>query len=406
MNKKKSVCVIGLGYIGLPTAALVSKSGFLVKGVDINPDIVNTINQGQTHIIEPSLCELVSKQVKKGYLRAYTEPQEADVFMICVPTPFTRHEGILDPNIEFVKQAAKSIAEVIKDGDLVLLESTSPLGTTEVIYDILLKCLGHSNFNIAYCPERVLPGNILHEFIHNDRIVGGINEESAQIASNFYKEFIKGEIIQTTAKTAELCKLVENSFRDVNIAFANELSLICDNNNVDIWELISLANRHPRVNILNPGPGVGGHCIAVDPWFIVSSNPKDAILIKTSRLINENKPHWVINKIKLHIDRFKKRTSRDPNVICFGLSFKPDIDDLRESPSLKIVKDLSASMKNIFAVEPNINNYEGIKMLSIDQGINKGDIFIFLVKHKEFLNPGFISRLKSKEILDFCGVFS
>ncbi|KZX77653.1 UDP-N-acetyl-D-mannosaminuronic acid dehydrogenase, partial [Oleiphilus sp. HI0009] len=322
----RSVCVMGLGYIGLPTASLLGTKGYQVTGVDVSPKVVETINQGKIHIVEPDLDLLVKSAVNSGNLKASLEPCKADVFIIAVPTPFK--EGY-EPDLSYVEQATRNIAPFVESGNLVILESTSPVGTTDLVAKILSEA-GHDTQGdvfVAHCPERVLPGRILIELVQNDRIVGGINEASTDAAATFYKEFVSGEVLETSAKTAELSKLTENSFRDVNIAFANELSLICDQEHIDVWELISLANRHPRVNILQPGPGVGGHCIAVDPWFIIHRNPEQAKLIRTAREVNDHKPEWVISKVREKAERFKR-----PVIACLGLAFKADVDDLRESP--------------------------------------------------------------------------
>ena len=297
-NRNKTVCVIGLGYIGLPTAALLANSGYEVIGVDINQSTVNTINKGDIHIVEPELDKFVRNAIVNGNLKAFIKPQIADIFIICVPTPFYKESGSPKPNIEYVMSAAESISHLIKEGDMIILESTSPVGTTGKIKNIIENTgINIKKISIAYCPERVLPGKIMHELVKNDRIIGGINEESTAAASSFYKTFVDGKVLVTSDKTAEMCKLAENSFRDINIAYANELSMICDKNEIDVWELISLANHHPRVNILQPGTGVGGHCIAVDPWFIVSADQENARIIKTAREVNDFKPSWVINKI-------------------------------------------------------------------------------------------------------------
>ncbi|MDR0762404.1 MAG: UDP-N-acetyl-D-mannosamine dehydrogenase, partial [Campylobacteraceae bacterium] len=344
----KTVSVIGLGYIGLPTAAMFAAGGIKVIGVDVNQYAVDTINQGKIHIVEPELDKLVSNVVASGYLKAVTKPKTADAFIIAVPTPFKdKHE----PDLSYIESAAEAIAPVLKKGDLVILESTSPVGATEQMAERLSSKRSDltfpqthgedSDIRVAHCPERVLPGRILKELVENDRIIGGMTPKCSNAAVKLYKSFVKGECIITDAKTAEMCKLTENSFRDVNIAFANELSIICDKLGINVWELISLANRHPRVNILQPGCGVGGHCIAVDPWFIVSKTPKEAKLIRTAREVNSHKPEWVVDKVDEAISRFLKenpqKNKNNITVACFGLAFKPDIDDLRESPAVEIV---------------------------------------------------------------------
>ena len=400
----KKVCVVGLGYIGLPTAALLANRGYEVHGVDIVQSTVDTINQGKIHIVEPELDIFVKSAVNSGKLKADTKPAKADVFIIAVPTPFHKSGyDIPTPNIDYVISATKSIAPYVKEGNLIILESTSPVGTTEKIKEVLEKeGVETSKIYIAHCPERVLPGKIMRELVENDRIVGGINEESTRKAAEFYKTFVEGEVLETNAKTAELCKLTENSYRDVNIAFANELSIICDNYGIDVWELRNLANRHPRVNILYPGVGVGGHCIAVDPWFIVSDNKDKARLIKIAREVNNYKTEWVVEKIKNEVLKFEIKNKRKPTIALMGLAFKPDIDDLRESPALYIAQKLNKELDNVMCVESNIslNKELGLKLVSIEDGI-KSDIVAFLVGHKEFRN---LKINYNKKVLDFCGI--
>lgn len=400
MNKK--ICVIGLGYIGLPTAALLANRGYSVVGVDINQETVNVINQGKIHIIEPDLDEVVKSTVLSGKLQAYCKPQFADVFIICVPTPFyPTNSEIPQPNLEYVISATKSIASYLKEGNIVILESTSPVGTTEIVRDTLrTNGVDVDKIFISYCPERVLPGKIMTELVENDRIVGGINAISTQKVKEFYDTFVKGNVVSTDSKTAEMCKLVENSYRDTNIAFANELSILCSNLGINVWNLIQLANRHPRVNILQPGCGVGGHCIAVDPWFIVAKDPENSKLIKTARKLNNYKTDWTVEKIKSTAYKFEIDNRRKPIIACMGLAFKPDIDDLRESPALNITKKLFDEGLNILAVEPNIKKHEKFNLTNYEDAIEKADIFVFLVKHKEFKNI----ELSEKVILDFCGV--
>lgn len=397
MNKR--VCVVGLGYIGLPTAALLASKGCKVHGVDVIKNVVDTINQGKIHIVEPELDKFVKEAVESGNLKADTKPNFADVFIIAVPTPF--HKGFI-PNIDYVICAAESIAPYIKDGNIVVLESTSPVGTTEKIGEILKnKGVDISKIYIAHCPERVLPGKIMKEIVQNDRIVGGITQISTKKVAEFYKEFVDGEVLQTDSKTAEMSKLTENSFRDVNIAFANELSILCDKFGINVWELIALANRHPRVNILNPGCGVGGHCIAVDPWFIVHSGGNEAKLIKSAREVNNYKTQWVIEKIKNAALKFELANHKKAKIACLGLAFKPDIDDLRESPALAITKQLIADGADVLAVEPNINSHNDLEIYDFKTAIEIADIVVFLVAHKEF------KELKiQSEILDFCGVLN
>lgn len=394
----KDICVIGLGYIGLPTAALLANNGYNVHGVDIIQATVDTINQGKIHIVEPGLEDFVKKAVDNGKLKADTRPTKSDVFIIAVPTPF--REGFV-PNLDYVISACKSIAPFVKSGDIVVLESTSPVGTTEKIGKILKdRGVNISEIFIAHCPERVLPGKILHELVQNDRIVGGLTLEATRKTADFYKTFVKGEILQTDARTAEMAKLTENSFRDVNIAFANELSILCDKFCINVWELISLANRHPRVNILSPGCGVGGHCIAVDPWFIVHAGGNDAKLIKTAREVNNYKMQWVVEKIKNAALKFELESGKKPKIACMGLAFKPDIDDLRESPAVLVARDLMQAEFDILAVEPNIKSHKDFEIINYKKAIDIADIVVFLVAHKEF------KALKiKKQFLDFCGIF-
>ena len=338
MKKIKKICVIGLGYIGLPTAALLANRGYDIHGVDLDQRAVDIINRGEIHIVEPELDTFVKSAVNSGRLKADTKPAEADVFIIAVPTPF--HEGFV-PNVDYVCAATLSIVPYINSGNIVILESTSPVGTTDMVAELLGdNGIDISGIHIAHCPERVLPGKIMKELVENDRIVGGITQAATKITANFYRDFVQGEVLETDARTAEMAKLTENSYRDTNIAFANELSILCDKFDINVWELIRLANRHPRVNILQPGAGVGGHCIAVDPWFIVHKGGKDAKLIRTAREVNTYKTEWTIEKIKNAALEFEKEKGRKAKVACMGLAFKPDIDDLRESPALSITKRL------------------------------------------------------------------
>ena len=395
---RQIVCVVGLGYIGLPTAALLANKGYKVHGVDVVKSTVDTINQGKIHIVEPELDVFVKGAINSGNLRADIKPDFADIFIIAVPTPFS--DGFV-PNLDYVSSATASIAPYVKDENIVILESTSPVGTTEMVEKILKENgVDTSKIYIAHCPERVLPGKIMKELVQNDRIVGGISKEAAEKTAEFYKTFVEGEILQTDAKTAEMAKLTENSFRDVNIAFANELSILCDKFDINVWELIRLANRHPRVSILNPGAGVGGHCIAVDPWFIVHAGGDDAKLIKTARQVNMHKIEWAIEKIKNAALKFELQNGRKPKVACMGLAFKPDIDDLRESPALNIARRLIADGVDVIAVEPNINAHKDFEIVDYKKAIEISDIIVFLVGHKDF------KGLKiEKEVLDFCGVF-
>jgi UDP-N-acetyl-D-mannosaminuronic acid dehydrogenase len=391
MYKMKKVCVIGLGYIGLPTATVLANNGFEVHGVDINEKAVKLINNGQVHIYEPDLDIMVKKAVESGYLKASVIPEKADVFIIAVPTPFKENHK---PDLTYVEQATRSVAPYLEPGNIVILESTSPVGTTEKVAEWILEeredlSIDENRENrifVSHCPERVLPGKILKELIENNRIIGGINEESTKRTVEFYKNFVKGEILETNARTAELSKLAENAFRDVNIAFANELSMICDDLNINVWELINLANHHPRVNILQPGPGVGGHCIAVDPWFIVDAAPEAAKLIRTARMVNDSKPYFVIEKIKE-----ATKNLQNPTISCLGLAFKANVDDLRESPSVKIVKELSAIYdQTIYVAEPHIEELpkdlleSNVQLVKTEDAIEKADVIVLLVDHDYF----------------------
>ena len=388
------VSVIGLGYIGLPTAAVIASRGIDVIGVDVNQHAVDTINKGEIHIVEPDLDIVVRSAVMTGKLKATVTPEPADAFLVAVPTPFKGENH--EPDLSYIESAAKAIAPVLEKGNLVILESTSPVGATEKLAAWLAEARADLTFpqhkgdaadiKVAHCPERVLPGYVLQELVSNDRVIGGMSKACSDKAMSLYKTFVKGDCIITNARTAEMAKLTENSFRDVNIAFANELSLICDKLKINVWELIQLANRHPRVNILNPGPGVGGHCIAVDPWFIVNSCPEQAQLIRTAREVNDGKPHWVIEQVCKAADEFKK-----PVVACLGLAFKADIDDLRESPALDIVKHLAeANVGDIIAVEPNIHTLpkalenHNVTLETLANALDRANVVVVLVDHKEF----------------------
>lgn len=402
--KNKLISVVGLGYIGLPTAALLASHGYTVLGTDISQHAVDTINQGKIHIVEPDLDAFVRSAVTAGRLRASTMPQAGDVYMICVPTPF--HEGgeIPQPNIDYVLAATRSIAPFVKPGDLVILESTSPVGTTEKIQTVLSEAgVKVKEVHIAYCPERVLPGKIMTELVENDRVVGGLTPAATNTVANFYRTFVRGEVFETEAKTAEMCKLTENSFRDVNIAFANELSLICDKEGINVWNLIQLANRHPRVNILQPGAGVGGHCIAVDPWFIVARDVENAKIIRTAREVNNHKTDWVIDKIKIAAADATAISGKKPTIACMGLAFKPDIDDLRESPALHVALALKSQGYEVIAVEPNIDSHENFTVMRLEQALENAEVIAILVKHRQFLVPSMQQQLNSKAALDFCG---
>lgn len=400
--KFSKISVIGLGYIGLPTAAIFASHKILVNGVDIDLKVVNSVNAGKTHIKEPNLDQLVSKAVSKGYLKATQTPEKADAFLITVPTPLKNN--MKKPDLSFIKSACDSIAPLLRSGNLIILESTSPVGTTEKIVKWLAnkrkdltfphKQQLNSDINIAYCPERVLPGRTMIELIHNDRIIGGMTPRCSELATKLYKTFVKGHCNVTNTRLAEMTKLTENSFRDVNIAFANELSLLCDQLNINVWELIKLTNLHPRVNILQPGPGVGGHCIAIDPWFIISKTPKFARLIKTARNVNDSKPDWVLKKIKnrlnSYLSEFTDRAEKDVIVVFYGISFKPNVDDIRESPSVKIIeKFINEFSCKTFVVDPFILDLPDelksrVELISFEKAIFVGDINILLVDHDYF----------------------
>ena len=390
---------MGLGYIGLPTAALIASRGIQVQGIDVNQSVVDTINSGKIHIVEPALDGLVKHVVEKGLLNANITPDNADVFLIAVPTPF---KGDHVPDLKYVESATRMIIPNLKEGNLFILESTSPVGATDKMAKIIFENRPElkGKINIAYCPERVLPGNVIYELEHNDRVIGGLDEKSTYAAQNFYRHFVKGELHGTNAKTAEMCKLVENSSRDVSIAFANELSMICDKAEINIWELIHLANKHPRVNILQPGTGVGGHCIAVDPWFIVSEFKKESVIIRNAREINNYKTQWVIEKIKSTALEFELANNRKPTIALMGLAFKPDIDDLRESPALLVAETLLLDNKyNLLLVEPNLEENKKYDLTDFTETNGKADIVAYLVAHKDF--KGFITECIE---LDFCGV--
>ncbi|AOW76492.1 UDP-N-acetyl-D-mannosaminuronic acid dehydrogenase [Colwellia sp. PAMC 20917] len=405
----KTISVVGLGYIGLPTAAMFASRKIKVIGVDVNQHAVDTINRGEIHIVEPELDMLVHAAVTEGYLKATTTPEAADAFLIAVPTPFKSSlnkksdSGIPEPDLSYIKSAAKAIATVLKKGDLVILESTSPVGATEQMAEWLAEARSDLSFpqhsgenadvNVAHCPERVLPGHVVRELVENDRVIGGMTTKCSERAIELYKTFVEGECVTTNARTAEMAKLTENSCRDVQIAFANELSIICDKLDINVWELISLANRHPRINILQPGPGVGGHCIAVDPWFIVSKTPEEAQLIHTARKVNDAKPLWVIDKVKIAIADFLQanpnKTAKDITIACYGLAFKPDIDDLRESPAMFITEKIAVMHSGlVVAVEPNIHHLpltlRGVELVSFEVASTRSDIQLMLVDHKEF----------------------
>ncbi|HBH49549.1 MAG TPA: UDP-N-acetyl-D-mannosamine dehydrogenase [Bacteroidales bacterium] len=403
MKNNTKVTILGLGYIGLPTAALIAKNQTYVLGVDINPEVVDTVNKGEIHIIEPDLDEYVKSAVRNGFLRASTKPKSSDVYLVVVPTPF---KGNYEPDITFVESATKAIIPLLKEGDLYIIESTSPVGTTEKMMELIYSHRSElkDKIYLAYCPERVLPGNVMYELENNDRVIGGVNEESTQKAIDFYKQFVHSNLHATNARTAEMCKLTENSSRDVQIAFANELSLICDKAGINVWELIELANKHPRVNILQPGAGVGGHCIAVDPYFIVSDYPEESKIIAQARAINNYKSEWCAEKIQNARLEFELKHGRKPIIACMGLAFKPDIDDLRESPAKYIAQRVMQSENNaqILFVEPNIEEHTVFKLTNYDKAYEKADIVACLVAHKEFKD---LPKKEDKILLDFCGIY-
>lgn len=396
-------CFIGLGYIGLPTSIIAAKHGVEIVGVDINPKVVEMTNRGKLHIIEPGMEEILQEVVKAGTLRASTEPEVCDVYVVVVPTPF---KGNHEPDISYVEAAVRKVIPLLKEGDLVIIESTSPVGTTEKMKNIIFEERPELQgaMYMAYCPERVLPGNVIHELINNDRVVGGIDDVSAEKAIAFYKHFVKAELFKTDSKTAEMCKLTENSSRDVQIAFANELSLICDKAGINVWELIELANRHPRVNILQPGCGVGGHCIAVDPYFITSDFPMESKIIASAREINNYKSFWCAEKVQNEMLRFELEYHRKPWVAMMGLAFKPNIDDLRESPAKSITTKVMQSCNNaqIMIVEPNVHEHNVFKLTDYKEAYEKADIVVFLVNHREFAELDYRDDVK---VLDFCGTF-
>lgn len=419
-NFDLKICVIGLGYIGLPTAAIVASRKMVVTGVDVNLEVVETINSGKIHIIEPDLDIIVRAVVSDGYLKASNKPQAADIFLIAVPTPL---KDDYQPDLSYIFSAVQSIADVLKKGDLVILESTSPVGTTEQLARWLMALRQDLTFplmhgdnadvHVAYCPERVLPGRVLYELVHNDRIIGGLTDVCAQKAVTFYQCFVTGQCIITSARTAEMCKITENSFRDVNIAFANELAMVCDELDIDVQALIRLANRHPRVNILRPGPGVGGHCIAVDPWFIVSASPKRAVLTRVAREVNDAKPMWVIDKVVAAVNDLliqnPEKISRDVSIACFGITFKADIDDLRESPALSIVETLTRLHSGpVYVIEPHVHTLpeslqKRAQLCPLNENlidvINEIDIVVFLVNHVLFQSIS-MDSFKHKKIID------
>lgn len=393
---------IGLGYIGLPTAIIAAKHGIEVTGVDINPHVVEMTNQAILHFVEPGLAEYLKEVIENGNLHATSTPEKSDAFFIVVPTPF---KGNHEPDISYVEAATRSVIPYLKKGDLFVIESTSPVGTTDKMAKLIFETRPElkNNIFIAYCPERVLPGNVIYELVHNDRVIGGIDEQSTEKAINFYAQFVQGTLHRTNAKTAEMCKLTENSSRDVQIAFANELSLICDKAGINVWELISLANKHPRVNILQPGCGVGGHCIAVDPYFLTADFPDESKLIARARATNNYKPLWCVEKIKNAILQFEIDNHRKPVVALMGLAFKPNIDDLRESPAKFIAKTSIDTITNtdFLVVEPNIPSHPDFTLTDYKDAYNKADIIAYLVAHDEFKTLPHNNKI----VLDFCGIF-
>lgn len=421
MSKQfNTISIVGLGYIGLPTAAVIASRRVRVIGVDISQNIVDTINRGEIHIVEPGLEVLVRTSVKEGYLRATTSPEPADAFIIAVPTPFK--DGY-QPELDFIESASKSIAPLLKKGDLVVLESTSPVGATEQMAVWMAQARpdltfpqnygDESDIRVAHCPERVLPGHVLQELVHNDRVIGGMTSKCSEVAVSLYKAFVEGDCVVTNARTAEMAKLTENAFRDVNIAYANELSLICDRLGIDVWELIALANRHPRVNILSPGPGVGGHCIAVDPWFIVHAAPDQARLIRTARQVNDHKPEWVISCVHEAMEQARAELGRAPVVALLGLTFKANIDDLRESPSLDIAEQIIAqsTWKQLLVVEPyvlslppSLAGRDCVELTALDIALARADVIVLLVDHAPFK---LVTRdqLVGKRVIDTRGVW-
>jgi UDP-N-acetyl-D-mannosaminuronic acid dehydrogenase len=396
-------CFIGLGYIGLPTAIVAADNGIEVIGVDVNPHVVETINKGKIHIVEPGLADLAAKVVSNGWLKAQSEPESSDVFLIVVPTPFT---GDHEPDTSYVEAATRNVIPFLKEGDLYIIESTSPVGTTENMAELIFSERPElkDKIYIAYCPERVLPGNIIYELVNNDRVIGGLNPESTEKAVEFYSKFVKGVCHKTNTRTAEMCKLTENSSRDVQIAFANELSIICDKAGINVWELIELANKHPRVSILQPGSGVGGHCIAVDPYFITSAFPMESQIIGKARELNNYKAFWCAEKTQAAIKNFELEHGREPVVALMGLAFKPNIDDLRESPAKYIATKVMQGHNNadFLIVEPNIDDHKVFKLTDYKEAYDKADIIAILVAHNQFKE---LPWSDDKVILDFAGVF-
>lgn len=396
-------CFMGLGYIGLPTAIIAAKHGIEIAGVDINEKVVETTNQGKLHIIEPGMEELLQEVIASGHFKAFTKPQPADAYFMVVPTPF---KGDHEPDTSYVESATRMVLPLLKEGDLYVIESTSPVGTTDYMTNLIFTERSElkDKIYIAYCPERVLPGNVIFELVNNDRVIGGMNEASTQKAMEFYSQFVKGKLHATNCKTAEMCKLTENSSRDVQIAFANELSLICDKAGINVWELIELANKHPRVNILQPGCGVGGHCIAVDPYFITADFPMESRIIAQARETNNYKSFWCAEKVKNTMLEFELKNNRKPVVAMMGLAFKPNIDDLRESPAKSITTKVLQSCNNadIMVVEPNVAEHKIFKLTNNKDAYDRADIVVFLVNHREFAELNYRNDV---QVLDFCGTF-
>ena len=396
-------CFMGLGYIGLPTAIIAAQSGIEIIGVDINTKVVEQTNAGHLHIVEPGMEKLLQEVIKSGKFRATSEPEECDAYFIVVPTPF---KGDHKPDISYVENATRMLLPLLKKGDLYVIESTSPVGTTEQMAELIFQERPElkGNIHIAYCPERVLPGNVIYELVNNDRVIGGIDEDSTSHAIEFYSKFVTGQLHRTNARTAELCKLTENSSRDVQIAFANELSMICERAGINVWDLINLANKHPRVNILQPGCGVGGHCIAVDPYFITAAFPKEARIIAQAREINNFKAQWCAEKVKNAMLEFELKNHHKPVVAMMGLAFKPNIDDLRESPAKRITTEVMQSRNNakLLVVEPNIQEHNVFKLTPYREAYERADIVVFLTAHNEFKQ---LEWREDKVILDFCGIF-
>ena len=396
-------CFMGLGYIGLPTAIIAAKHGVEIVGVDINPKVVEMTNKGQLHIIEPGMEEMLQEVVKSGALHASTTPEVSDAYFMVVPTPF---KGDHEPDVSYVEAATRAVLPLLKEGDLYVIESTSPVGTTEMMAKIIFaeRPELEGKIYIAYCPERVLPGNVIFELVNNDRVIGGLNPESTEKAIEFYSQFVKGTLHKTNCRTAEMCKLTENSSRDVQIAFANELSLICDKAGINVWELINLANKHPRVNILQPGCGVGGHCIAVDPYFITADYPAESKIIADAREINNYKSFWCAEKVKNAMLEFELKNHKKPVVAMMGLAFKPNIDDLRESPAKYITTKVMQGCNNadILVVEPNVETHNVFKLTDYKEAFEKADIVVMLTAHDQFKT---LPYSEEKVILDFCGIY-